>query len=688
MRYEDLERLVDSDGKFYSTEVLKRLLNEGEITDSSNLEVIEIDEGSRRVKLSFASPKIARRWWGKEKLDVNSDAMNTQRVAKGKCNFLLNHDRNQFLGRVLSVWFEKSTGGDKAYAEIEFDEDAESDKWFQRVVKKLITSVSFGYRYLEDGIKLDEIDEDSGDDTYRVVSYELLEISLETVPEDDDVGTTRSLYSANAKFIEQVRSLVSDENDTEASELITDPISNLPKIIQKRREDKEQEKMAKNNEATKAERSRIMKIQKFARTLKIDDDDFVEGLIEKDLKADEAYEKMIEKRQSWEAENLPSNINPSSDAELGEGENEKVLSGLRSAVFTRSSNGKYTEENQDYRFYRLPDVCRKIMEMKGDRSFRPPHETVSRAMLTTEFQNLMSNLAKKTLQKSYDTQPQPWRSFVSEQRQLSDYKEIASIKLSNSPDMAVKAENADYKIVRLQDGGEKWSLVKQGFILEMSEELIVNDDLNALSKVPKMAGISAARAESRLVNNALFSQNMNDGKPLFDASRNNIGTAAPIGDDALREAKLYFRLQRGLKSLNNDKTEQDNEPLNLTPKFIYTPATLEDEVIKRFIVKTQAMRTEDVNAYYGMLEPLVDAWLDGASTESYYFVGDPAVMDVLEIGYMMGSEGVQIAEEVNFDNDALRIKAKHVFGAKPIDPNAFFKNPGAPRENSIGAPES
>ncbi len=685
MRYEDLEKLFDQSGKLISTEVLRRVLDgNGEITESTELDIIGIDEETRRVKLSFASPKVAMRWYGKEKLEVTEKAMHVQRVKKGRCNLLLNHDRNKYLGRVVNVWFSQVDGEDKAFAEVEFDTDEETEKWFQRVVKKLITTVSFGYRYLENGLQLDEIDEDSGYNTYRVVAYELLEISIETVPEDDNVGTTRSAVSDEAKFIDDIRSVF--ERDSDVEDYLLDPIKNLPKIIQKKRAKMEAKKVADEKDISQKERARVRKIQAFARSMQVNDEEYVWRLIGSEKSLDEVYETLIEKRKAWETENMPnSNINRD-HIEVTHDENDKLLRSLENSVVKRTSGDKFTEEDQDYRFYRLPDVCRKIMEVKGDRSFRPPQECVKRAMLTTEFQNLMSNLAKKTLQKSYESQPQPWRSFVSDKRQLSDYKEVSSIKISNSPDMTIKQEKDDYKIVRLQDGGEKWNLVKQGWILEMSEELIVNDDLNALSKVPKMAGISAARAESRIVHLALFNQNLSDGKPLFHADRNNIGTASAINGDSLREAKLYFRLQRGLRSKRDDGTLQDNSPLNLTPKFIYAPATLEDEVIKRFIVKTSAMRTEDVNAYYGTLEPLVDAWLDLDSTESYYFIGDPQVMDVLEIGYLMGAEGVQVTEDIRFENDAIRVKAKHVFGAKPIDPAAFFKNPGVAPESEVGAP--
>ena len=54
---------------------------------------------------------------------------------------LFNHDRNRVVGKILRAWVENGRGK----AEIEFDEDEESEKIYQKVKSGTLKGISVGY---------------------------------------------------------------------------------------------------------------------------------------------------------------------------------------------------------------------------------------------------------------------------------------------------------------------------------------------------------------------------------------------------------------------------------------------------------------------------------------------------------------------------------------------------------------
>lgn len=95
---------------------------------------------------------------------------------------LFNHDRDAVVGHIENVWIEDNRGK----AIVKFDEDDESEKIYQKVLKGTLQGVSVGYsisRYEE------LIDSDSKSSNgrftgpgYVITDWEPLEISIVSVP--------------------------------------------------------------------------------------------------------------------------------------------------------------------------------------------------------------------------------------------------------------------------------------------------------------------------------------------------------------------------------------------------------------------------------------------------------------------------------------------------------------------------
>lgn len=170
-----------------------------------------VDEEKKQVQFSFASTIETDRWFGKERLIVNSQAMDISRIGQKSVNLLLNHKEDNYLGRVLKVWFDDVK--ERAYCEVEFSYDDEmSKKWFDRIKNGHVTTVSFALNIKENGVVLSEIDEESDHHTYDLISYELMEISIVTVPRNAGVGIGKSSSPLNDNQQKAYQDLIDNVN--------------------------------------------------------------------------------------------------------------------------------------------------------------------------------------------------------------------------------------------------------------------------------------------------------------------------------------------------------------------------------------------------------------------------------------------------------------------------------------------
>jgi len=145
---------------------------------------LKIDTERRTVELSFSSELPVNRWFGKEILLHDANAIDLSRMTNGAA-VLEDHGGRQ-IGVVEKAWL----GDDKRlYAELRFSKSLYADEVYQDIVDEIRRNVSFGYQVNE--MKLTKEAEDG--DEYTVTKWMPYEISIVSVPADPTVGVGRSL---------------------------------------------------------------------------------------------------------------------------------------------------------------------------------------------------------------------------------------------------------------------------------------------------------------------------------------------------------------------------------------------------------------------------------------------------------------------------------------------------------------
>lgn len=163
-----------------------------------------INADARTVELAFASEAPYQRWWGTEILECTAQAIRMHRMADGRGPLLCDHDTRDHIGVIESVVI----GADRVVrATVRFGNSARASEVFQDVIDGIRTNVSVGYIiHRAVLVEYDNTTEDDND-TYRVVDWEPLEISMVSVPADHLVGVGRSAEDPRISAAAQLQAL-------------------------------------------------------------------------------------------------------------------------------------------------------------------------------------------------------------------------------------------------------------------------------------------------------------------------------------------------------------------------------------------------------------------------------------------------------------------------------------------------
>lgn len=297
------------------------------------------------------------------------------------------------------------------------------------------------------------------------------------------------------------------------------------------------------------------------------------------------------------------------------------------------------------------------------------------SLSTSDFPNILANVANKTLRMGYQAAPQTFRPLVRVVT-VPDFKPVSRVQLGEAPKLERVLESGEFKRGAMGDAAEKYAISTYGKIVSITRQVIINDDLDAFTRVPRNFGVAAANLESDLVWGVILANAaMADGKALFSADHGNIGTGAAISTAAVGAGRQQMRVQTGL----DGKTL-----LNVTPTYIVVPTALET-LTEQFLGQIYPTKTTDaVTNTMRKLVPISDPRLDnGVSVNGQTYAGSatnwllaasPDQIDTIELAYLEGMEGLYTETRMGFEVDGVEVKVRQDVGAKAIDWRGFWRS--------------
>jgi len=256
---------------------------------------------------------------------------------------------------------------------------------------------------------------------------------------------------------------------------------------------------------------------------------------------------------------------------------------------------------------------------------------------TGNFANLALNASHKVLQRAFQEAPVSYRQWVRQGEAVVDFKVQSIVKMSAASDLEETPEGTDTPTdTGLTDDREWFQVARYSKEVGFTFQMLVNDDLSALSRIPQLHGVAAARTFNKLVYGLLTGNpTMADGYALFDATyhQGNLLSGTTEAPTTASLAKMQAVLRK-MKNLNTDAT------LSLFLRWLIVPAALEavTYALLRSIGDPALTNANVKSFFFGTTDPVVEPLLDANSAAYFYGVADNALVDTITVRFLQGQE--------------------------------------------------
>nr|DAR92873.1 MAG TPA: major capsid protein [Caudoviricetes sp.] len=604
------------------------------------------DGESREVELSFSSEEPYERWFGTEILDHSEGCVNLKRLQEIGC-VLFNHDRDYVLGKVIEAWVENRRGK----AKIRFDEDAEAEKIFRKVMSGTLKGVSVGYTIgnwekVEKGKK--SIDGRFEGECYIATRWMPTEISIVSVPADESVGVGRSAENTMTKGGDKVAKKTGETEDQMRSNVAGGETPDnttrggtgeesvqAPASAEERSASEERDEAVRT--AVQRERQRVEEINGMEREFGID----LSGMIRDG--------SSLEKVREYVLNELSKKAAPAAQgARTGESGQDRYVKDMTDAMLLKS--GVPVDEASDAARRRAGMSLRAIgeeclekfegasgtREMSGDALF----QTLTRQFFnpTSAFPAILDATIRKTIVQQYeavDTTFQKWTTKGT----LQDFKE------SRDHEYAMGGLSAFERVPEngeLKEDAPKTTLLPTRKLdtyaksFSMTREAFINDDIGFLTRVPALYAQRYKTTIDEMVYSKIFENGVTfDGVQLFHTNHNNIASGAG-------EKPTQAVIQKMITMMQLQK-DSFGKAVYVRPKYIVVPVGWGFD-LQVIFHSAQVVGSDfnDVNPLHGypieIVETPVLNILAGSNKAPWFMVADPSSAKSIQVDYLNGQE--------------------------------------------------
>ncbi|MDL2306635.1 hypothetical protein LJC48_01210 [Desulfovibrio sp. OttesenSCG-928-C06] len=289
---------------------------------------------------------------------------------------------------------------------------------------------------------------------------------------------------------------------------------------------------------------------------------------------------------------------------------------------------------------------------------------VGRALTTTDLPTLLIETSRRTLVETYEQQPETWPLWCGE-GSVTDFKTHTAVALDSSLELDEIKEDDEYRNGKLGESTEEYKIGTFGKSLVISRQSIINDDLSALTVLPRLYGEACSRKIGDIAYAALTSNpNMGDKYPLFGAQHSNLYA----GSGGVPTVQGLGNMVTGMKT----QRSKMGKPISVTPQFYIAPVALETAATQFFntqlagqnIIGTQANPLV-YNPYGGtFFTKIFEHRLDVVSGTTVYLAG-PKGRTVV-VYFLNGNKEPFMEVENGFSVDGIRTKVRIDAGAKAM----------------------
>ena len=349
-------------------------------------------------------------------------------------------------------------------------------------------------------------------------------------------------------------------------------------------------------------------------------------------------------------------------------------------------DGMFMEADQkvgDQKVPRARSIRELYREMTGDFGFTGMVKHAPRlsrlfpeALTSSSWAEILGDSITRKMMAEYMTPGYlaDWRKIVSDITPINDFRSNKRMQMGGYGEIPTVAESGTYtELTSPGDQEAYYSIGKKGGLESVTLEMIANDDVGAIKKIP----VSLARAALIGLYRTVFDLLVDNDVTTYDsvawfsdaATRYNKGTTA-LSQSGLAAIRYAMRSQAAYGETRN--------LLSLVPKWLVVPNELEETAFKLCKATTTlitAGSTEDLapninTQRYSMDYIVVDYF---TNAKDYWVFCDPRDCPTIEVGFFQGREEPELFIQDQptvgsmFTADKITYKIRHIYGVCVLD---------------------
>ncbi len=303
----------------------------------------------------------------------------------------------------------------------------------------------------------------------------------------------------------------------------------------------------------------------------------------------------------------------------------------------------------------------RLREAMGDAVFRE-------SLDSTSFASVLGNAITRRMVADYRDMGQydVWRNLA-DVVPLNDFRTNERTRYGGYGDLPVVPEGDPYQAMGSPtDEKATYKPEKRGGTEDVTLEMIRNDDVGAIRRIPTKLSRSAKRTLAKFVLDFIRTNpTIYDGLALFHASHGNLGAVA-LDAAGVSAGRLAMLKQAELNS---------GDRIGIGPAHIWVPADLQETAVNLF-----ARTTNNDKSFLQNLNLQVNPVWYWTDTNDWALSADRMDVASVEIGFLDGNQEPELFIQDNptvgsmFSHDKLTYKIRHVYGGNVLDFRGLWKS--------------
>jgi len=298
---------------------------------------------------------------------------------------------------------------------------------------------------------------------------------------------------------------------------------------------------------------------------------------------------------------------------------------------------------------------------------------IEAAVSSIDIGGILSNVANKFLLEGFYSVEQTWRNICSI-RPVTDFKTVTSYRLIGKDQYEKVAPGGELKNGTLGQESFSNKADTYGLMLSIDRRDIINDDLGAITLVPRKLG----RGSGSKLNDVFWTAFLNNAAFFVAGNKNFLaGVDTALSIDGLTKAEVAFM----------EQVDGDGKPIGVMPAILLVPPAL--SAMSSQLNKALEIRDTTANQKYPIANPhqgkyrsevsryLSNAVYPGNSTKAWFLLSEPTDLAVIEVAFLNGQESPTIeTAEADFNVLGVQMRGYHDFGVALQDPRGGVKSKG------------